>query len=234
MLYFFQYIGLLIHKSLFFWQKIEGRNTLLKSLNSGSKLALPLILVVILIGFSLTLSINYLLSQYNLQHRVILIAQNILIRDIAPLLISFVLCASAALMLIDAHHPSLHHPPEQVMLHTTIPLIVSMNCTAILLYIYIAATLHLTIIFTVYFFIEGNITAYLLNLGTMINKSSLVISFINTVIYASIASIIAGFYYFEVSIRGLSTQRAVSKIITRGLFWLIGISVLIKYYFPYS
>lgn len=231
-LYFFQYIGLLTHKLLFSSTSIEVRATLIQSLNAGNRLVIPLILAAALIGFSLTYSINYLLAQYNLQHRVILIAQNILMRDVMPFLISFVLCVSSGLMLIEAHHPSLHRTPEVVMSKITIPLILGAMFTAALLYIYIAVTLHVTIIFTVYYFIEGNIISYLMNFGTFINKESLLISLVNTMIYASLASLVAGFYYFEVSIRGLSMQKAVSRIITRGLFWLIGVSVFIKYFFP--
>lgn len=233
-MYFFQYIGFLCYQLFFNWYQFKGWKTFIKCLNMGGKLCIPLILVAMLIGFSLTISINYLLYRYNLQDEVILISQTVLIRDIAPLLIGLVLCVCAGLMLIDSNHPSLHQSAEIVLFETTLPLFVGLNTIALLLYVYIAAAFHLAIGFTLYYFLEGNIVAWLSSVDSLINKSTLFFAMAHTIFYTSLASLIAGFYYYEVSMRDLFTQKAVSNIITRGLFWLVGASVFIQYLFSFS
>lgn len=228
---FFLYLGHLTHNMLFSWRRIAWRSTVLKNLDAGANLVVPLVFASVLIGFSLTASINYLLAQYGLQNQVLLTAQNILIRNIAPLLIGFVLCVNAGLALIDTNHPSLHKPPHEVMTETIIPLIISINGTALLLYVYIIFAFFLTIIGTFNYFIQGNTTGYLLKLEGIVNPYNLLSSLANTVLYATLAGFLAGHYYYAVSMKRLSTQKAVSLIISRGLFWLVAVSVFFKYFF---
>lgn len=69
---------------------------------------------------------------------------------------------------------------------------------------------------------------YLLRLSEIINPADVITSLIKTILYASIASYTAGYYYYYVTNKVMPVRRAVSRIITRGLFWLVVISVLVK------
>ncbi len=71
---------------------------------------------------------------------------------------------------------------------------------------------------------------YLLRLSEFMNPYDFGYSILKTVFYASIASFTAGYYYYDVANRILPTRRAVSRIITRGLLWLVVGSLILKLY----
>jgi len=230
-LIFFQFFGQLIYNLLFNWNAILWQNTVISTLRAGAWIFIPLSILSMLMGMSLTLSIHYILSRFNLQNQAMFIAQNTIITDFSPLPIGFVLCVQCGLNLINSDHPSLHHTPEKVILETIIPLIAGINCTAILLYAYVSFSFFLSIFFTFYYFLQTNTDEYLLRLGSIIRPIDIIISIGKTMIFATIASLTAGYYYYDVAKRVIPTRKAVSRIITRGLFWLIVISVLIKIFF---
>ena len=194
---------------------------------------LPLVIITMLMGISLALSIHFILARYNLQNEALFIAQDSMIKDIAPLPIGFVLCVHCGLNLIDKNHPSLHQPPQTVLLETIIPLIVAMNITAILLYTYVCSAFYTSVFLAFNYFLHTNTDEYLIKLSRIINPLDIGLSIGKTMLLATIASFIAGYYYYDVALRVLPTRKAVSRIITRGLFWLVVISVLIKVYFTY-
>lgn len=231
LIFFFQFIGDLSSNLLGNWPNIIWKRTFISTLKAGTAIVLPLILVSMLLGISLTFSIHYILAPFNLQNKALFIAQNSLIRDFAPLIIGFVLCVQCGLNLIDAKHPSLHQPLQKVLLETIIPLIFSINFTALLLYAYISVSFYISVFFTFYYFLHSNTHEYLLKLSGIINPIELLSSLSKTVIFATIGSITAGYYYYDVANRVIPTRKAVSRIITRGLFWLVIISVLLKIYF---
>src|ERR1700733_9949552 len=130
---FFLFVGHLFYCVLFCARQIIWRHTLITTLWAGARVVLPLIIVSMMIGVSITLSIHYILAPFHLQNHVVFIAQGTMIRDFAPLPIGFILCVHCGLNLIDSDHPSLHHTPQKVILETIIPLMVGISCTALLL-----------------------------------------------------------------------------------------------------
>lgn len=229
---FFLYVGHLFSSLLFRNYLVSWRPTLPAVISAGAFLLIPLLVVSMLIGVSLTLTINYILAPFNLQNQGLFIAQNMIIRDIAPLPIGFIFCVQCGLNLINANHPSLHHAPDKVMLETIIPLVIGVNLTSILLYTYVTAAFFVSVFFTFTTILHMNIDEYILRLSELVAPLDIISSLIKTIIYATIASLIAGYYYYDVAKRILPVRQAVSRIITRGLFWLVVGSVFIKVYFP--
>lgn len=227
-IFYFSFLGHLIASVFLHSNAIVWRPTFTTTLIAGGWIVFPLIVVSVLIGMSMALSIHYILAPFHLQHQAIIIAQTTMLHDAAPLLIGFVLCVHCSLNLINPKHPSLKHSPQDVLLKTIIPLIVSINCTALLLYIYVTLSFLIGVYFTFYYFLQININEYLAGLNDIIYSSDIVGSVAKSLLFATIASVTAGYYYYDVASRILSTRTAVSRIITRGLFWLVVISVLIK------
>lgn len=229
--FFFLFLGHFFYSFVVKSSQIKWRHTLWGSLRAGSWIVLPLIIVTMLMGISIALSINYILARYNLQNQALFIVQESMIRDIAPFPIGFVLCVHCGLNLIDKNHPSLNQPPETVLLETIIPLIVAMNLTAMLLYTYVSAAFYASVFLAFNYFLHTNTDEYLLKLSRIISPMDITLSIGKTMLLATVASLIAGYYYYDVAMRVLATRKAVSRIITRGLFWLVVISVFIKVFF---
>ena len=226
--FFFQFLGESVSQLLRHGNRVAWRNTIITNLQAGSSLVIPLILISMLIGMALTVSIHFTLARFHLQEQAMVIIQTTMIRDIAPLPIGFILCVHCGLNLIEKDHPSLHQPPKVVLLETIIPLFAGINITALLLYTYVFTSFLCSVFITSYFILETNTDEYLLRLSQSINPLEIIDSLIKTFIYATIASLIAGFYYYAVANNAISTRQAVSRIITRSLFWLIVVSVLFK------
>lgn len=230
LVFFFLFLGHFFFCLVFKPWKIHWGNGLMNALRAGSALVLPLIVTSMLIGLSIAFSIHYMLASFNLQNQAMLIAQNTVIHDLAPLTIGFVLCAQCGLNLIEFYHPDLHQKPQKVLYETIIPLIAGINSTAMLLYTYITLAFLSSVYLTFYYFLQVNTEEYVLRLSSSINFNDLLSSIGKTILYATIASFTAGHYYYDVAKRILPTRKAVSRIITRGLFWLITTSVFLKIY----
>jgi hypothetical protein len=56
----------------------------------------------------------------------------------------------------------------------------------------------------------------------------LLISILKTLCYCTIVGLTTGYYYYEVAIHDIAVRRAVSRIITRGLFWILVCSAYFK------
>lgn len=228
--FFFLFLGHFFATLLSKPWKIAWWSGFVNALRAGATLVFPLIIVSMLMGLSLAFSIHYMLASFNLQNQAMLIAQNAVIHDFVPLTIGFVLCAQCGLNLIDFYHPDLHQKPQKVLYETIIPLVAAINITAFLLYAYISLAFLTSVYFTFYYLLQINTDEYLLRLSSSINFGDLSTSVIKTILYSTIASFTAGYYYYDVAKRILPTRKAVSRIITRGLFWLICTSVFLKVY----
>ncbi|WP_058526073.1 ABC transporter permease [Legionella erythra] len=229
-LFFFVFFGNFFYSLVCNWNAITWRESFFATLRAGTWVVIPLLFVSMLMGTSLAVSIHYMLAPYNLQHQGMLIAQNTVIHDFAPLTIGFVLCTQCGLNLIDFYHPSLHEDPQKVLLENIIPLVAGFNVTALLLYTYVSLGFLTSIFLTFYYYLKADINEYLIRLGDVITLADLLNSLCKTILYATIASFTAGYYYYDVANRILPTRKAVSRIITRGLFWLITVSVVLKLY----
>ena len=226
--FFFQFLGHLFYALTHNFKKVTWGSMMYPTLRSGYLIVFPLMIMSMLIGMSLTLSINHTLARYNLQHEALRIAQTNILRNIAPLPIGFVLCVQGGLNLIDRNHPSLHLPPDKVLWETIIPLIAASGLTGLILYTYVFASFICSIFLTFYYILELNINEYLVRLDNIIDPFELSISLIKTFLYAMIASAITGFYYYDVAIRVIPIRKAVSRTITRGLFWMIVTGVFLN------
>lgn len=230
--FFFQFLGELTSRVLRHARRIVWAPTIIANLQAGAIIVSPLIILSLLIGMAVTLSIHLTLSRFNLQHQATFILETTLLRDLAPLLIGFVLCVHCGLNLIDKNHPSLHKPPIVVLLETIIPLFAGINICGLILYTYVFTSFILGAFFTSYFILQANTDEYLLRLSEIIEPVDWLASLVKTLVYATIASFIAGYYYYGVASNVITTRQAVSRIITRSLFWLMVISGLFKIIIP--
>lgn len=230
--FFFQFLGELVSRILRHANRIVWGPTIQANLQASAIIVIPLVLLSLLIGMALTLSVHLALSRFNLQHQATFILETTMLRDMAPLMIGFVLCVHSGLNLIDKNHPSLHKPPILVLLETIIPLFVGINLCALLLYTYVFTSFILGAFFTSYFILQANTDEYLLRLTEIIEPIDWLASVVKTLVYATIASFIAGYYYYGVANDVISTRQAVSRVITRSLFWLILISGVFKLIIP--
>jgi ABC-type transporter Mla maintaining outer membrane lipid asymmetry permease subunit MlaE len=227
-LLFCLFLGYLLAHLFGQWRAISWRPAFKRSIYEGVRIVNPLIVVSLLLGISLTLSAHYLLLGLRVHNQVMELVQTIIIRDVIPFPIGFVLCVACGLNLIDTQHYRLKHTPREVILKQVIPLLFGLNITALLLYSYVAISFLLGIFLTSYYFLEINTQVYWLRLNDSIQLKDIVDSLFKTIIYASIAALTTGYYYFDVAKRELTHRLAISRIITRGLFWLIVASVLLK------
>lgn len=225
---FFQFLGELTDHILNNWQQVIWKHTIIANLRLGASILFPIMLISMLIGMGMAISIQLILAPYHLQQEAMVIAETSLLRDFAPFTIGFVLCVHCGLNLIDKDHPSLNKPPHIVLLETIVPLIVGLNFTAISLYTYVFASFLLSVFFISYYVVHTNIAEYLYRLSHIINSYELFNSLLKTLGYTTLASLITGYYYYGVAYKVISTRVAVSRVITRNLFWLVIVSVLLK------
>lgn len=198
---------------------------------SGVSLVIPLIIVSALMAMSLGITSFMILSKFQLQDQALSIAQTVLIQDILPIVIGFVLCVQVSLNIINARMKitKLQRTQQEVILEYILPIIIGVNITGLLLYIYLIAVIFLSLYITFYNLLNLNAHMYLME----INRSSTYLTFIysasKTILYCSIVSFTAGYYYYMVATRHVPVRRAVSRILTRGSLWLTLSSVYIKF-----
>ena len=230
--FFFQFLGELFSQLFSNANKIAWRQIIIANLHAASSIVIPLILISMLIGMALTVSIHLTLARFHLQQQAMIIVQSTMLRDIAPLPIGFVLCVHCGMNLIEKDHPSLHQPPKTVLLETILPLFAGINIAALLLYTYVFVSFLFSAFITSYFILETNTDEYLLRLSQIINPYETLESLGKTFTYATIACLVAGYYYYAVANNLISIRVAVSRIITRSLFWLLLVSVSFKLSIP--
>ncbi|STX43760.1 ABC transporter permease [Legionella donaldsonii] len=228
---FFHFIGHLWHcmqdflwgRSVISWERI------IKTIyRSGAKLAIPLLFISALMGMSIATNLHHILNKYHLQHKALLIVQNLLTRDFVPLLIGYVLCVQSSLNLITARVTKLHRVPQEVLLDYILPIIIGINITALLLYTYTVAAFIFSVYLTFHFVLGISTHEYLLHLAGSITFVEIFISILKTSVYCTIVSLIVGYYYYDVAVRNISVRQAVSRIITRGLLWLTAFSLYLN------
>lgn len=230
---FFRFLG---HLACITTNVVLGRlsiawfNTMKTIFRAGARLVIPLMLISALMGISLVLNVYNILSPYNLQHKILIIAQRILIYDLLPLLISLVLCMQCALNLINARIKREHRTIEEVLVDYVIPIIIGVYINALLLYTYSLNTIFISIYFTFYYILHTNIQEYLFHLTRAITLIDLISSIIKTLLYCTVVSLIVGYYYYQIANDKISLRKAMARIMTRGLFWLGIGSIYLKYF----
>lgn len=194
--------------------------------NSGAKLTLPLILVSILTGLGMTLNIHYLLTPYGLQNKALIIAITAIYRDVVPLLIGIVLCIQSALNLIEIEGRKLQNLPQKDVFEYLFPIVAGINLTAMLLYIYMISTSLVSMFLAFHYILHYE--NFLMRISSLIHVSDVLKSIFKTAIYCTMLSPTVGYYYYEVAVKDILVRKAVSRIITRGLFWILLATTYLK------
>ncbi len=231
--FFLSFIGHLAHSS----KNIITRHLAISWQNvwkilyySGVSLVIPLIIVTALMAMSLAVNGFLILSNFHLGDKSLPIAQTLLLQDFVPLLIGFILCVQMSLNIINARIKitKLQRTPQEVILEYILPIIIGVNITGLLLYIYLISVLFISLYITFHNLLNMNADMYLLEIERNATALSVAYSILKTLLYCSIVSLTAGYYYYMVATRHVPVRRAVSRILTRGSLWLTISSVYIK------
>lgn len=232
-IFFFSFVGHLCHSS----KNIITRHLTISWANvgkvlyySGVTLVIPLIIISSLLAMSLAVNSYLILSKFHLQEKALSMAQTFLVHDILPLLIGFVLCVQVSLNIINARIKiaKLQSTPQEVILEYILPIIIGVNITGLLLYVYLIAATVLSFYFTFHHISNISTQIFLLDIARTTTLSVFICSVVKTALYCSIVSLTAGYYYYQVATRHVPIRRAVSRILTRGSLWLTISSVYIK------
>lgn len=232
--FFFAFIGHLsqsVKNSITRHLTISWPNVLKILYYSGASLALPLIIISALMTMSLSMNSYLIFSKFNLEDKALPIVQTLLVQDLVPLLIGFVLCVQVSLNIINARIKitKLQRTPQEVILEYILPIIIGINITGILLYAYMIFVMFLSLYITFHLILNRSIQFFILDVVHSTSPFALTFSLFKTLLYCSIVSFTAGYYYYQVATHHVPVRRAVSRILTRGSLWLTVSSVSIKF-----
>lgn len=226
----FRFLGHLVDstiKVIFGKLSIDWPNTLEMIYYSGARLVILLSFIGILLGATVSQTVYALLKPFQLHQRVLPIVQNILTHEILPVLIGFILCIQAALHMVNTRLEHYQENPEAIILAQVLPIIVGMNIASLLLYVYLVSAIFFSFYLTFHFmlgFTNNEFLSYVVSSTTLFD---LIYSVVKTLILCIIVGLTSGYYYYEASIRHIYLRKAVSRILTRGSFWLIIASMYI-------
>ncbi|KTD52859.1 ABC transporter permease [Legionella quateirensis] len=198
---------------------------------SGVTLVTPLIIICALMTMSLSINSYTILRNFNIQDKALSIAQTLLIQDILPIIIGFVLCVQVSLNIINARIKitKLQRSPQEVILEYILPIIIGVNITGLLLYTYLIIIIFLSMYLTFHNVFNMSNYIFLLDLERTTTLFAFTYSVAKTLLYCSIVSFTAGYYYYMVATRHVPLRKAVSRILTRGSLWLTISSFSIKF-----
>lgn len=230
---FFSFIGHLSYcsKDVFLGRVSLTTKNIIRIIHfSGVSLSLPLLIISALMGMSFGINSYLIFTKFHIQDKALSIVQTLLVQDVLPLLIGFVLCVQVSLNMINARIKitKLQRTSDEVILEYILPIIIGINIAGILLYIYLMAVVSLSLYLTFYHLLNSDLQIFLLETSRTTTLSTVTFSLFKTFLYCSIVSFTAGYYYYQVSTHHILPRRAVSRILTRGSLWLTVSSVSIK------
>lgn len=230
---FFAFIGHVIYSAnhaLFGRSQIAWINVLKVLYNSGTAIAIPLIIISIILANSLGLNTHSLLKHFNLQGKTLPITLNALVRNLLPIMIGFVLCVQSALNLIIARTriTKLRHTPHEVVLNYILPILIGINMTAVVLYAYTLAACLISLFYIFHYYFNLSQHEYMIHITHSIMITDLTVGIVKTLILGTILSLTAGYYYYEAAIVHVPLRTAVSRILTRGAVWIAVVSALLR------
>lgn len=196
---------------------------------AGGRLVPSLIVICGLIGLSIPKTVYFLLNPFHLQQKMLLITQNLLTHEVLPLFLGFILCIQAALHLINTRLRRINQTPEKVILEHIWPTISGLNITSLLLYIYAISSIFIGSYFISNYFLGFTSYELLLHFSSVNTLYDLIYSAFKTLILCIVVSFASGYYYYEAAVKHISLRQAVSRIMTRGTFWLVVVSVYLTY-----
>jgi hypothetical protein len=220
---FFSFIGYLFYNLI---DGLRGRRSISKDtvvktiFNCGTSLVIPLMIISALIGISLSINIFNFLRKFHLEGRVWDFAQDVVTQNIVPLLIAVFLCVRTSLTLIPAGGDRSQRPSEYRTIEDILLIILGVNISGVLLYIYCITAFHLSIYLNLLFILQVHVQHYFIHLGNDLTVTYLLFSLFKTGLYCTIVSIVIGYYYHVNTFKDLPIDNAISKVITRSLIWL--------------
>lgn len=232
--FFFAFVGHLSHSFKHIVTRhlsISWDNTLKILYYSGATLIIPLVSISALMAMLLAMNCYLIFNKFNLQERVFSILQTSLTQDILPLFVGLVLCIQASLGIINARIKitQFGRTPQEVILDYIFPIIVGTNITGLLFYIYLLIVTFFSLYFTFHTVLNITTQSYWLEMSPNITLIDFIYSLIKTLLYCSIVSLTAGYYYYRVATSHVPLRKAVSCILTRGSLWLTISSVYMKF-----
>lgn len=232
---FFVFFGHLCHSiiiALFGQLSIAWEQIWRVLYHSGVALVLPLAFVSSLITVSVSVTTYLILVRFNLHQKSLSIIQDIMTVDLLPALIGFALCIQSSLSLINARIKitKQQRSPEEVILAFVIPIMAGISMTAILLYTYVLGAIYLCLYLTFDYMHLLSTHEFILQTAQSITVDKILYSLFKTLLAGFIVSLTAGFYYYQVAVNQIPMRRGVSRILTRGSFWLLSGSVSLKFY----
>lgn len=218
---------------IFFGNLHISQKTLLNILfSSGPVLVLPLAFISSLIGTSIALSTYNILSRFNLQENALVTTQDLLTHNLLPLMLGFILCGQFSLDLINARLKiaNQQRSPEEVILDYILPIFIGITISALLLYIYLSTVFILSLYFIFHYFLNVTSGDFWSQIARSTTVLEIIASVLKTLFYCMIVSLTTGYYYYQIAINHVNLRKAVSRIITRGAFWLTIGSVCLRYF----
>ena len=196
--------------------------------NSGARLVIPIVFISALVAVTIEINVNNFLGRYNLQLKAMHLLQNMLTMDVIPFFIASILCVQSSFSLMNLDKDKLYQQPQETLEQYIIPTMIGLSLCGVLLYVYILTTFWLMIYFSILLYLQIPTTEFFLALVKVLTPMALVYALAKTLVYAMIASLILGYYYYQVAVHQISLRLALSRIIARGLFFLALASLLIK------
>lgn len=229
--YFFEflgYLGITIKRVVLGQRKFPWHEFFHGVYHALSLLIVPLIFLGVLISATLELNVYLILKHFNMQQQSIIKVQGMITRDIIPGVLAIILCIRFALNMITVQSNVLQSTPYELMINHILPRMLIICLTALLLFPYFIMAALLTTYIVVQEILMVNLTNYLLVLSDNLSIIDLLIAMLKLTVLTILVSIIAGFYYYKMSVGHLALRKVVSRIITRGIVWIIGCNVCFK------
>ena len=230
-LLFFVFIGhlLSILKEILLGRLTLSRHHVMLTIyQSGARLVLPLVLISGLLAAAIMINVYHMLSPFYLQDHVLLVTQEILFYSVLPWMLSLVLSTHLSLNLVRARIKGLQRTTEDVTLSDILPFMLGACMNALLLYLYCLNAIMLSLYLCLVHFLKTDMHQYFFHLSHVLTNINLSYSIFKTLFYCAVVSIVVGYYYYVVAERQLLLRVAMSRIMTRSVFWLTAISVYFK------
>lgn len=229
--YFFEflgYLGITIKRVVLGQRKFPWHDFFHGVYHALSLLVVPLIFLGVLISATLELNVYMILKHFNMQQHAIIRVQGMVVRDILPGILAIILCIRFALNMITVKTFVLKSSPYELMINHILPRMLIICITAILLFPYFMMAALITTYIVAKEVLSINVTNYLLLLSDNLSIVDLFSALLKLTVLTLLVSIIAGFYYYKMSVGHLALRKVVSRIMTRGIVWIIVCNVWFK------
>ncbi|WP_367607560.1 ABC transporter permease [Legionella sp. W05-934-2] len=196
---------------------------------SGVRLVIPLIIISALLSISIAQMVYVTLSPFHLQKQVLPIAQSILTREFLPIFIGLILCIQSAVRFIDTKTQQANQTGTDALTEQVIPIMIGVSLTSIFLFAYAIGAVILSFYLVFHYKLSLSTYEFISHILSARTRFELIYSAFKTLILSFVVAIVAGFYYFESAVNHTTLSKAVSRTMTRGIFWLIVTSLYMTF-----